>query len=245
MIPEVDLMSVNNHPRKSGTIVSEESHKWHEFVYYISCEGELVLNNETHKIKPGRFVTIPPNVLHSEKHTADGKVFFCIFKTDAHFESRVFSDSPDRVIFKICEAICAEQQKPTKESRDLQILLVKELILRIGRWCSDRDHPVRDLEYAANRIKMSFSENIRISDLASELGCGYDYFQHSFKEKFGCSPKQFQMKCRVDEAKRLLASGEYNCTEIAYLCGFSDSAQFSSIFKRHTGLPPKSFRRST
>lgn len=240
MIPEAELMTINRHARTDGMTVAENSHKWHEFVYYISCEGELVLNNKTHKIKPGRFVTIPPNVLHSEKHTANGIVFFCIFKTNAHFESEIFTDTPDRTILKICEAIYAEQQRPTPESRDLQSLLMKELLLRIGRWNS-KDTPIRDLEYAANRIKMNFSENIKIADIASEIGYGYDYFQHIFKERFGCSPKKYQMNCRIDEAKKLLRSGEYNCTEIAYLCGFSDSAQFSSIFKRHTGISPKSW----
>ena len=43
--------------------------------------------------------------------------------------------------------------------------------------------------------------------------------------------------CNVEAAKNLLSTGEYNCTEIAYLCGFSDSAQFASIFRRETGQP--------
>ena len=52
-----------------------------------------------------------------------------------------------------------------------------------------------------------------------------------------------QLDCRIEAAKNLLKTGEYNCTEIAYLCGFSDSAQLASIFRRETGLSPRKWQK--
>lgn len=242
MIPEVDLMSANRHVRHNGMSIPENSHKWLEFVYYISCEGKLILNGCEYDIRPGRFVTIPPNILHSEYHTAEGMVFFCILNCDVNFECEVFEDDTDRMILRLCESVYAEQQNPTPESRDLQKLMVQELLLRVSRWKRTKKYR-KDLNWAADHIKMNFREQLMLSETASQVGYGYDYFQHLFKETFGRSPKQFQIDCRVDEAKKLLLSNEYTCTEIAYLCGFSDSAQFSSIFRNRVGCSPKDWKK--
>ena len=243
MIPNAEPMIVNRDPRPRGCEIGEESHRWHEFVYYISCEGSLLLDGKQYDIKPGRFVTIPPDTLHSEVHTSDGIVFFCIFRSNAHFDCAVFDDDSDRKILRLCESIHAEQIHPTAQSRELQTLMLKELLLRTARWNETRRSVRHDLEHAAEAIRMNFREPLKIADLAAEIGYGYDYFQHSFKTAFGRSPKQMQLDCRIEAAKNLLRTGEYNCTEIAYLCGFSDSAQFASIFRRETGLSPRKWQK--
>ena len=242
MIPNVTLMIVNRHPRKKDGVVPTETHPWHEFVYYISCEGRLTLGEAQYDIRPGRFVTIPPHTPHSELHSADGTVGFCIFQSDAHFESCVFDDDHDRTILRLCESIHTEQQHPDSHSRELQTLLLKELLLRVDRWEASRMSVRRDLNWAAECIRMNFREPLRISSLAADVGYGSDYFRHSFRSAFGRSPKQYQTECRIEAAKSLLESGGYSCTEIAYLCGFSDSAQFSSIFRRCCGCPPNKWR---
>ena len=72
----------------------------------------------------------------------------------------------------------------------------------------------------------------------------YDYFQHRFKEIVGESPQQFLVRKRVEAAEGLLADGTLSCTEIAYQCGFSNSAQFSAIFKREKGITPRQYQQA-
>ena len=243
MIPSVEPMVIQRAKRGRGTKVGEESHKWHEFVYYLSCEGRLTLCGKEYEMRPGWFVTIPPNALHSEFHTVDGIVFFCIFDSDADFEPKIFDDDPDATIGRLCESISAESSRPTGKSRELQTLLMQEILVRVSCWDERKSGIRHDLERAAEVIRMNFREPLRISELAADIGYGYDFFQHAFKEAFGRSPKQLQLDCRISAAKKLLRAREYNCTEIAYLCGFSDSAQFSSLFKREVGMTPKDFRK--
>ena len=242
MIPDAEIMVANRDSRPNGCKIGEETHRWHEFVYYLSCEGSLTLAGNEYTIKPGRFVTIPPDTPHSELHTTDGIVFFCIFRSNANFRCAVFDDDSDRTIRRLCEAISAEKSRPTRQSRDLQTLMLQEILLRTERWNETRRSINHDLERAADLIRMNFREPIKMTDLSAEIGYGYDYFQHAFRETFGVSPKQMQTNRRINAAKDLLTRGEYNCTEIAYLCGFSDSAQFSAIFKRETGMTPRNFQ---
>jgi len=49
---------------------------------------------------------------------------------------------------------------------------------------------------------------------------------------------------RIDVARRRLADGDLSVTEIARLCGFSSASQFSTAFRRETGMAPRTFRRS-
>jgi AraC family transcriptional regulator len=49
---------------------------------------------------------------------------------------------------------------------------------------------------------------------------------------------------RIDVARRRLEDGGLSVTEIARLCGFGSASQFSTVFRRETGMAPMAFRRS-
>jgi len=82
-----------------------------------------------------------------------------------------------------------------------------------------------------------------LSDCAKQLNLSYDYFQHKFKAITGCSPQQFLIKQRLKASKKLLKEGELNCTEIAFRCGFSTSAQYSALFKKEYGSSPLQYQK--
>lgn len=238
------IMRVHRLPRHNGMVIAAETHPWYEFVYYISCEGTLTLGGSDCDIRPGRFVTIRPGTLHSEVHTADSMVFYCIFQSDIALDDMVFDDDAEHTILRLAEALYAERRRPRGFSEELQQLILGELLLRVMRWNSAKSEVRGDLAHAREVIEQNFREPIRLSQLASDIGYGYEYFRHRFRERWGISPKQYLMRCRIDAAKELLASGRYTCTEVAYLSGFSDSAQFSKIFARETGTPPVKWRQS-
>jgi len=244
MIPETKIMLVHREPRCAGSPVAEESHSWWELVYYISCEGTLMMDGETYEIKPGRFTLCRPHTPHSEMHTVNSVVLFCIFQCGIEHENLVLDDDSEHTVLRLCEAMVTENRRSGTFSGELQELILREILLRALRWQADRIGRRRDIEWAAEVIDQNFREPLRLHSLAADIGYGYDYFHHRFRERFGCSPKQYQIKRRVSYAKELLESGRYTCTEVAYLAGFSDSAQFSRIFKTYTGVSPANWRQS-
>ncbi|WP_412761303.1 helix-turn-helix domain-containing protein [Pseudoflavonifractor phocaeensis] len=50
--------------------------------------------------------------------------------------------------------------------------------------------------------------------------------------------------CRVENAKKLLATSDMPAQEIGYLTGFCSVATFFRVFKKHTNMTPKQFRQS-
>jgi AraC-like DNA-binding protein len=47
----------------------------------------------------------------------------------------------------------------------------------------------------------------------------------------------------MEEAQRRLGHGDQSVTDIAFACGYPDSAHFASAFRRVVGVSPTAYRR--
>ena len=86
------------------------------------------------------------------------------------------------------------------------------------------------------------SEKLSLSELAKTLGITAPYLSMLFKQITGLTFRDYLNKVRVEEAKRLLISTDYQIMEIAVACGFNDQSYFTKVFKKYTGLSPRNFR---
>jgi AraC-like DNA-binding protein len=57
----------------------------------------------------------------------------------------------------------------------------------------------------------------------------------------GVAPHEFILRCKMDEAKRLLTHEGRSVTETAMALGFSSSQYFATVFKRFTQQTPVEF----
>jgi AraC-like DNA-binding protein len=77
--------------------------------------------------------------------------------------------------------------------------------------------------------------------VASNLNRSVSSLQRQLKAE-GATYKQILEETRNDLAQRLVAEERYSLSQIAYLLGFSDQANFSRAFRRWTGTSPSEFR---
>jgi AraC family transcriptional regulator len=94
-------------------------------------------------------------------------------------------------------------------------------------------------EHVASRLASA----IRLEQLASLAGLSPFHFSRAFKASTGLSPHAYVLRCRIDEAKRLLAGSNLPVAEIARRTGFSGAGQLSTRFRACTGSTPTAFRR--
>lgn len=97
---------------------------------------------------------------------------------------------------------------------------------------------IKKLEKARNMIQENFRNEISIEELAASIDLSVSYFRRLFHEAYGCSPMQYIINLRIENARDLLQSGEVNVTEAALSSGFEDIYYFSTLFKRKTGSTP-------
>jgi len=95
------------------------------------------------------------------------------------------------------------------------------------------------------RLDSSLSGNVRIEDLASQMGLSTDHFIRRFKSRFGLSPKAYHMRARLQEGARSLRDGGQSIKTVAYHLGFSDPTSFARRFKHSLGVTPSQFRSSS
>jgi len=85
---------------------------------------------------------------------------------------------------------------------------------------------------------------LSIPGLAAELGVCHSTLNKLFRERAGISPSQYRIKCRMEEARRLLADTTLLVKEVAFRLGYVNQLYFSNDFKKSRGMSPRAFRAS-
>ncbi len=90
-------------------------------------------------------------------------------------------------------------------------------------------------------IDANYMNPIAIGDVARLVGVERTYLAKIFKEKTGCSMQDYLIDTRLSKAAELLVRG-YTVAESAAIAGYSDSFNFSKMFKRRYGVSPSAYR---
>jgi AraC-like DNA-binding protein/mannose-6-phosphate isomerase-like protein (cupin superfamily) len=93
-----------------------------------------------------------------------------------------------------------------------------------------------------NYIDSHYSQNITLDYLSDLSYMNKFHLVHTFTKQIGISPINYVINKRIQEAKNLLATTNYSIRDIASIVGFSNSSYFSQMFKRVSGVTPKSYR---
>lgn len=219
-------------------------HDFYELVYYTSANGTTTLGETPYTFDDGLFVVIPAGLPHDERHTRPCALFCVQFEAESPLPAGIYVDA-DRSVLRVLHAIQDEIVHQATGYRDMIDLKTRELIIHLERAAtSGKKSSGKDLQYSVNYIRANYHEKICFSDLARHMHLSYDYFRHCFAAQTGRSPQQFLTDVRLEAARRLLKSSDKSCTEIAYLCGFSTSAQLSMMFRKAFGLTPMQYRNN-
>lgn len=101
-------------------------------------------------------------------------------------------------------------------------------------------------EEVINEARQLMSERVHRSlsaeGVAKELGVGYSWFRQNFKRIMGVSPAQHISNLLISRAKEILVVENCTIAEVAYMLGFENAGQFSTIFRKTEGITPRQFR---
>ncbi|MBE6768986.1 MAG: AraC family transcriptional regulator [Ruminococcaceae bacterium] len=227
--------------RTYGEYIEPNQHDHHEVVYFLSGSGEMELDGQIFSFSQGDFACIPQNTPHRTAHLTESVVLYIRFTGFCDLPCCLLNDSARRVERLLRDVLHEMQEQPFNYTA-MVALKLHELPILIHRYCHPH-HTAKNFEYIVNFLRENYHEKLRLADCAAQLHVSYDYFQHKFKAYTGVSPQQFLIEQRLLGAEKMLRETALSCTEIAFRCGFSTSAQFSALFKQKYGVPPLRFRR--
>lgn len=227
--------------RSEGERLERNCHDHSEVLCFRTGSGEFELDGKRFPFTQGDFACIPPHTPHQTIHHTAAQVLYIRFDGFYDLPCRVLNDGTRR-LERLLRDILHEMQEQPHNYVEMVELKMRELAILIHRCCHPH-HTPKNFEYIVRFLQENYHEKLRLADCAHQLHISYDYFQHKFKEHTGLSPQQFLTEQRLAAAEELLCNSALSCTEIAFRCGFSTSAQFSALFKKKHGIPPLRYRR--
>ena len=100
------------------------------------------------------------------------------------------------------------------------------------------------LTKAREMIREHFSETLKLTDIAADVGVHPVYLATAFRQKFGLTVGEFVRRLRIEHACAELTKGELPLAAIASQAGFADQSHFSKAFKLYVGMTPTCYRRT-
>jgi AraC family transcriptional regulator len=104
--------------------------------------------------------------------------------------------------------------------------------------------PALDQRYLASLVAHIREQpgKVEIAQLAMERGVSVRHYERLFRAAAGESPAAFCRRHMLALAKDLLMNRSLLVKEIAYRCGFANTASFSVAFRQMEGCSPQQFR---
>ena len=136
------------------------------------------------------------------------------------------------------------------EKKGYQQVIASLAISLIGRiHYEDLNHTYGDtyilriINQAKAIMKEEMANSLPLEEIAHSLGISYSLFRREFKKKCGVSPGQYRLELKLTKAKELLLVTNMSIADISSSLHFECMGQFSTFFKKKTGLSPLEFRK--
>lgn len=130
-----------------------------------------------------------------------------------------------------------------KVNEHIASIIIHKILYELGNISNQAtDSLEKMMTRAISYIEHHYSEDINLTDIANYAQLSSYHFSRVFKKHMNCSPYQYLINYRINNAKKLLYNTNLSIKEIALACGFNSTSHFVTTFKNHTNLSPKRFR---
>jgi len=237
-------------------------HPHFELLYIIKGVRELEYNGKAYKAQAGDLIVFRPGDEHVEfMGTKTVSYFFLRFKSEELAGARigfpemlnagpVLSLPRKSQFIEIFNRMLDEQSSGEEESRILLGAYLVEFVIKLRRAIRETiggdaggDNIEARIIGAMNLIQRNIGGELDLERVARRAFMSSSHFSHTFKERFGESPKSYQVRKRIEKAMELLKDSSMSAMEISSELGYNDPYFFYRQFRRKTGMTPTEFRK--
>lgn len=205
------------------------------------------------------FLLPPGQFMHSIGHTQPGETLVCEFEREAFHDwfGQEFDwgadvplsslDIKNQSIRQSLRRLADEMLNPGFAHRILCELLVGQAAIDLARHCEGLRERQWSGGLSAHRLKLidervaEASAPPTLEELATLCNLSVRQLTRGFRASRDRSIGEFVEQRRVENARQLLASPSA-IKEIAHRLGFASTGNFSTAFRRATGLSPRQYR---
>lgn len=105
-----------------------------------------------------------------------------------------------------------------------------------------KDHKCSAIvERTKEQLKANYTEELTLEGVARAQNISPQYLSKLFKEETSYTFVEFLTRLRIEKAQQLMVEKDLSIKEICYEVGYSDPNYFSRLFRKQTGLMPKTY----
>lgn len=232
--------------------------------FEIDWRGPHELQPARHRVEAGQFHIVPAHTPMEVAWEGEQRAAIISFMPD--FVDRIVrkqfkGDAPplrpqaalsDALVQSLCTALCgrigAKGHHLRACAEAIATLLVIHLLVRFGAHGTVQPSISGGLTSSQQRLTLEYirthgRKEFDVDELAAAAGLSRRHFQRAFKQSFGETPCRYAHNTVMAAAVELVLGTRKSITEIALDLGFENFGNFSTAFKRHTGMSPEAFRR--
>ena len=87
------------------------------------------------------------------------------------------------------------------------------------------------------------NSGVTLNDVSSHVCMSNSHFCTIFSQEMGVTFTEYLTNLRMNKAKELLRTTQMRSSDVAYAVGYNDPHYFSYLFKKHTGVTPRDYRK--
>ncbi len=100
---------------------------------------------------------------------------------------------------------------------------------------------IMKIRRAKDIVISKLAEPPSLQELADDIGLSLKKLKDGFKQIYGTSVYSFLFDYKMEYARKLLDTGEYNVNEVGLKLGYSTASHFIAAFKKKFGTTPKKY----
>lgn len=101
----------------------------------------------------------------------------------------------------------------------------------------------KQLKVIVEYIQSHLHSELRLYQIANQVGVSSYYLAHAFKVTTGLSPHRYVLHCRLERAQWLLRNTQLSIAGIAYEVGFGNQSHMTTVFRRALQMTPRAYRQ--
>ena len=241
-----------------GRVDRPDGYKWDQILFCAAGGGTLEYDEKEVRIGAGDYFFLPKDKPHA--YYPDGELWdvswiafegsVCdeILLRFGMTEPVVIKPADETTMERIFEKMVISQENDILYCDHICSGLVYDYLIEFHRLMdadadSARSRQLSMLLPALRYMHDNFRHDISISQLSEIIGVTPQHFCRVFRKTMNVRPNEFLTQIRLDEAKRLLAEKDVSVSDAAVGSGFRNAGYFSTVFRKHEGVPPAEYKK--
>lgn len=244
--------------KEKGDFIPHHKHSYFHCIYVLSGSGIIEVENNKIITEQNMFIKINPETEHAifgvDNFQSFDMKFYCTGNLFEELKQSNLVVNLNGYEASIIKEIFNEAISDDVFAQEIINIKATELILRIIRknntkntvnyqaipYIMNNNNKTNNLNLAINYIENNLHKSITVSELSKISGYNSAYFSTAFKNSFGYSPNKYINLRKIEKAKELMLTTDFNITQIAEIIGV-ELHTFSKIFKKFVGISPNNF----